>query len=107
MTDLDYLKLGHEVKDAADMADITGYIRKLEFFVQQGNWYDVDQLISEILDKYKTEANQYNKGRRPAQTPQEAASACYQFLQSLRGEKVAKKAAERLTEEALKHLGGN
>lgn len=99
MTDFDYLKLGHEAKDAADVIDITGYINKLEFFVQQGRWFDVDQLIGEILDKYKDEAKQYNKGRTPAQTPQEAASACYKFLNALRDEKVAKKAAEKLMEK--------
>lgn len=107
MSDLEYLKLAHEVKDAKDIADIDRYINTLKYLVQQGRWYDVDQLIGEILDKYKTEVNQYNNGRTPAQTPQEAASACYQFLNTLRGEKVVKKAAEKLTEEALKHLGGN
>ncbi len=107
MTDLDYLKLNHEAKDAADVADITGDMDKLEFFARQGRWCDANQLIDEILVKYKTEANQYNQGRTPAQTSQERASACYNFLNALRGEKVAKKAAEKLTEEALKHLGGN
>lgn len=107
MSDLEYMKLAHEVKDAKEIADIGRYINALEYLVQQGKWYDVDQLIGEILKKYKDEANQYNKGRTPAQTPQDAASACYQFLTKLRGEKVAKKATEKLTEEALKHLGGN
>ena len=107
MTDLDYLKLAHEAKDAADVADITGYMKKLEFFVQQGRWYDVNQLIDIISDKYKTEANQYNQGRTPAQTPQERASACYNFLNTLRGEKMAKKAEGKIEEEKLKHLGGN
>lgn len=107
MPDLEYLKLAHEAKDAKDIADIDHYINTLMHLVQQRRWYDVDQLIGEILDKYRTEANQYNKGRTLAQTPQEAASACYQFLNTLRGGKVAKKAAEKFTEEALKHLGGN
>ena len=107
MPDLDYLKLAHEAKDAKDIADIGHYIDALESLVQQGRWYDVDQLIDEILEKYKDEANQYNKGRMPAQTPQDSASACYQFLNKLRGEKVAKKVAEKLTEEAAKHTRGN
>lgn len=103
MIDLEYLKLGHEVKDATDMANITCYQKRLESLAQQGRWYDVNQLIDEISEKYKTEANQYNKGRTPAKTPQERASACYQFLTSLFSEKTAKK----LAEEAMKHLGGN
>lgn len=107
MPDLDYSKLAHEAKDAKDIADINGYINELEYLVQQGRWYDVDQLIGEILDKYEEEVNQYNKGKMPAQTPQATASACYQFLNALRGEKVAKKAAEKLTEEVVKHTGEN
>ena len=106
MTELEFFKLGHEAKDAADMADIALYKKRLETFVQQERWYDVNQLIDEISEKYKAEANQYNKGRTPAKTPQERASACYQFLTALFSEKTAKKAAEKLTEEALKHLGG-
>ena len=107
MSEFEYIKLAHEVKDAKDIADIGHYTDTLESLVQQGRWYDVEQLIGEILEKYKGEANQYNKGRTPAQTPQDAASACYQFLNKLRGEKVAKKVAEKLTEEAAKHTRGN
>ena len=106
MSEFEYIKLAHEVKDAKDIADIGSYIDALESLAQQGRWYDVDQLIGEILKKYKEEANQYNKGRTPAQTPQDAASACYQFLTKLRGEKVAKKVAEKLAEETVKHTGG-
>lgn len=99
--------MGHEIKDAADMAAVSRYINDLGNIIQQGRWFDVDRLVYEIIDKYKTEANQYNKGRIPAKTPQERALACYNFLMSLRDEKAAKKATEKLAEEALKHLGGN
>lgn len=107
MSNLEYMKLAHEIKDAKEIADIDCYINELGRLVQYGRWYDVNQLIEEILGKYKNEANQYNKGRTPPQTPQAAASACYQFLNSLRGEKVAKKTVENLAEEALKLQGGN
>ena len=108
MPDIEYLKVAHEAKDAKEIADIDRYINELERLVQQGRWCDVNHLIIEISDKYETEADSYNKGRVQARTPQEAAPACYQFLMGLRGKKIAKKDAEKLTEEALKHLlGGN
>lgn len=106
MSDSEYSKLAHEAKDAKDIADIDRYINELEYLVQRGRWYDVNQLICEISEEYKTEADSYNEGRVPAQTPQDAAPACYQFLVGLRNKKIAKKAAEKLAEEALKHQGG-
>ena len=107
MTGLEFLKLGHEAKDVKDVADITRYIKKIEIIAQQGKWSEVAPLIGEILDKYETEVNQYHKGRTPAKTPQEAASSCHQFLMELLDQKAAKKTAEKLAEESLKHLGGN
>ena len=107
MTGLEFFKLGHEAKDTADMADITFYMEELEKIIQQGRWSDVDPIIDKIIGKYKTEVNQYNEGRTPARTPQERASSCYNFLAGLRSKKLARKGAEKLTEEALKHLGGN
>ena len=53
MSEFEYIKLAHEVKDAKDIADIGHYIDTLESLVQQGRWYDVEQLIGEILEKYK------------------------------------------------------
>ena len=103
MPEFDYVKLAHEVKDAKDIADIGHYIYALESLIQQGRWYDVDQLIGEILEKYKDEANQYNKGRTPAQTPQDAASACYQFLNKLRGEKMAKR-SQKSSQKKLQNI---
>lgn len=107
MTELELFQLGHEAKDVADMADITFYMNELEKIVQQGKWSDVDPIINKIIGKYENEVNQYNEGRTPARTPQEKASSCYNFLARLRSKKLARKGAEKLTEEALKHLGGN
>lgn len=107
MTELELFKLGHEAKDVVDMADITFYMNELAKIVQHGKWSDVDPIIDKIIDKYKTEVNQYNEGRTPARTPQEKASSCYNFLAGLRSKKMARKGAEKLTEETLKHLGGN
>ena len=111
MSDLKYLtegaKLCHDIKDTADIAEIDYYMCELNRLACQGEWDAVNQLIGVISERYRSEANDYNKNRKPAQTSPDAARACYWFLQELRNKKTAKKSAEKLAEEAHKHSGGN
>lgn len=111
MSDLEYLleslKLYHDAQDAAEVMDIVCDIQELDRLYQQQEWGAVNQLVQDVISKHKTEADEHDKGRQPAQDIHQLASACRYFLVELGKEKIAKKAAEKLTEEALKHLGGN
>ena len=96
MINLEYLKQFHENKDVADIID---EIEKLDCLVFQNDWNAVSQYIQEVSSKHPVEAGVYNAVRIPAQTIQDAAAACRQFLLAL--------GAEKITKELSKHPGGN
>ncbi len=109
MSDIEYLlecaKQCHDAKDAADILDIAQDIRQLDYLYQTGNWGAVSQLIQQIVNKHKAEADEHDKGQPLAQNIQQQARACYNFLVGLGKDKIEKKVKEKLTEETLKHLG--
>ena len=111
MSDVEYLlayaKQCHEAKDAADILDIARDIQQLDYFYQQGNQAAIIQLVQKIVKDHQAEANEHNKGQPPAQDIHQLYHSCRSFLVGLGMDKIKKKAAEKLTEETLKHLGGN
>lgn len=96
MINLEYLKQFHENKDVVDIID---EIEKLDCLVFQNDWNAVSQHIQEVSSKHPVEAGVYNVVRVPAQTIQDAAAACRQFLLAL--------GAEKITKKPFKHPGGN
>lgn len=111
MSDLEcllaYAKQCHEAKDATYILDIVQDIKQLDFFYQQGNQCAIIQFIQKVVDKHKTEADEHDKGQSPAQDIHQLYHSCRNFLVELGKDKSEKKVKEKLTEEALKHLGGN
>ena len=93
MLDLEYLKQFRKIKD------IIQDIEKLNSSIYWNDWNEVNQHIQKVSNKYPVEATVYNSVRVPAQTIQQAAEGCCQFLLSL--------GAEKITKELSKHLGGN
>ena len=110
MSDIEYLlecaKQCHEAKDTADIWDIAQDIGQLDNIYQQGNPNAVIHFIQNVIAKHQTEADEHDKGRTPAQDIHQLYYSCRNFLVGLGREKIEKKAREKLTEEALKHLGG-
>ena len=104
---LEYLKQCHDAQEAAELKDIVCDIQELDRLYQQQEWGAVNQLVQDVIAKHKTEADEHDKGRSPAQDIYQLYQSCRNFLVELGKEKIARKAAERLAEEALKHLGGN
>ena len=96
MVNLEYLKQYHSIKDVVDIID---EIEKLDYLNFQNDWNAVSQHIQEVSSKHPVEAGVYNAVRIPAQTIQDAAAACRQFLLAL--------GAEKITKELSKHSGGN
>ena len=111
MSDLEYLlecaKQCHKAKDAADILDIAQDIGQLDHFYQQGNQIAIMQLVQIVVNKHKTEADEHDKGQRPAQDIHQLYHSCRSFLMGLGRDKVEKKVRGKIAEEALKHLGGN
>lgn len=111
MTDLeiflDYAKQCHDAKDAAEIMDIIHDMQQLDFLYQQGNPYAVAQFVGTVVKKHQAEANEHDHGRPQAQDIYQLYLSCRGFLVGLGKDKIAKKAAEKLAEEALKRLGGN
>lgn len=111
MSDLEYLleslKLFHDAQDAAELMDIVCDIQELDQLYQQQKWDAVNQFVQNVVTKHQTEADEHDKGRPQAQNIHELYSSCRGFLVGLGKDKIAKKAMEKLTEESLKHLGGN
>lgn len=110
MSDVEYLlacaKQCHEAKDTSDIWDIAQDIGQLDNIYQQGNPNAVIHFIQNVIAKHQTEADEHDKGRTPAQDIHQLYYSCRNFLVELGREKIEKKAREKLTEEALKHLGG-
>ena len=111
MSDLDYLieglKLCHDAKDAAEVADIICDIQQLDFLWQQGNVFKLDSFVDSVIQKYPRKVAEHDKGLPQSQCTEQRAVSCRRFLMSLGMEKLEKKAVGKLGEEALKHLGGN
>ena len=111
MSDLDYLieglKLCHDAKDAAELADIIRDIQQLNLLWQQGNASQLDSFINSIIWKYPQKVAEHDKGLPQYQSIEQRAVSCRRFLVSLGMEKLEKKTVGKLGEEALKYLGGN
>ena len=111
MSDLDYLveglKVCHDAKDAAEVADIICDIRQLDFLWKQGNVFQLDSFVDSVIQKYPRKAAEHDKGLPLYQSIEQRAVSCRRFLVSLGMEKLEKKAVGKLGEEALKYLGGN
>ena len=97
MTDLEYLKKFHEIRD---ISDIVRAIEKLDLLICQNDWPAVDRHLQEVSQKHIREKVIYNSIRpSPSQSIQQNAMNCRQFLIALAKAKVA--------EEMHKHPGGN
>lgn len=111
MTDMEYLlgylKQCHEAKDIEEMKDIICDIKQLDNFYQLGNESTIIQFIKDVVAKHQTEANEHDKGRMPAQDIHQLYYSCRNFLIGLGRDKIEKKVRGKITEEALKHLGGS
>ena len=111
MSDLEYLlecaKQCHEAKDAADILDIAQDIRQLDCFYQQGNQAAIMQFVQIVVKKHQKEADEHDKGQRPAQDVHQLYHSCRNFLIGLGRDKAEKKIRGKIAEEALKHLGGS
>lgn len=111
MSDLEYLlefvKQCHDVKDVADIMEIVQDIDQLDLFYQRGDQNAIIQLVQKVIDKHQSEVAEHDKGHAPAQDIYQLYHSCRGFLVGLGRDKIKKKAKEKLTEELLKHLGGN
>lgn len=97
MTDLEYLKKFHEIRD---ISDIVRAIEKLDLLICQNDWSAVDRHLQEVSQKHIREKVIYNSIHpSPSQSIQQNAMNCRQFLIALAKAKVA--------EEMHKHPGGN
>ena len=104
---LEYTKQCHEAKDATEILNIVQDIEKLDYFYQQGNQMAIIELVQKVIKDHKTEVDEHDKGRLPAQDIHHLYHSCRGFLVGLGRDKIEKKAKEKFMEEALKHLGGN
>lgn len=111
MTDLEYLlglaKQCQNAKDAADILDIVRDIDQLDLFYQRRDQNAIIQLVQKVIDKHRSKVAEHDKGHAPAQDIHQLYHSCRNFLVKLGRDKMEKKVKEKLTEETLKHLGGN
>lgn len=97
MSDLEYIKQFHEIKD---ITDIVQEIEKLNFLVSRNDWNAVDQHLQDISQKHIVEKAVYDAiNQIPPPSIQQSAANCRQFLLAI--------GTAKITKELSKHLGGN
>ena len=94
MSDLEYLKGFHSIKE---VADIISDIETLDSLFRDGLWSELQEHIIAVSNKYPVERAAHNATHPiPPETIEQAAQNCRQFLVNI--------GKTKITAEGLKHL---
>ena len=97
MSDFEYIKQFHEIKD---IADIVQEIEKLDFLVSRNDWNAVDQHLQDISQKHIVEKTVYDViNQIPPPSIQQSAANSRRFMLAIGTAKIKK--------EVSIHHGGN